>query len=108
VKLAYQGAPSRPEFPLTEAFAKTSNNSSVGRSGKATVLQDIKAHVASGGAYYECDPKVQSEVCLPLLDPNGKVVGIIDAESSKKGHFTAQRLALLVSLATECPSHLPR
>jgi L-methionine (R)-S-oxide reductase len=108
VKLAYRGAESRPEFPLTEAFAKTSNNSSVGLSGKARVLQDVKAHIASGGAYYECDPKVQSEVCLPLLDANGKVVGILDAESSKKSHYTGERLAMLVSLATECPSHLPR
>lgn len=108
VKLAYRGVESRPEFPLTEAFAKTSNNSAVGLSGKATVLQDLAAHIAAGGAYYECDPKVKSEVCLPLLDANGKVVGIIDAESTHAGHFTADRLALLVSLATECPSHLPR
>ena len=108
VKLAYRGAESRPEFPLTEAFARTSNNSAVGLTGKARVLQDVKAHIASGGAYYECDPKVQSEVCLPLLDANGKVVGILDAESAKKSHYTGERLAMLVSLATECPSHLPR
>jgi L-methionine (R)-S-oxide reductase len=107
VKLAYRGVESRPEFPLTAAFAKTSNNAAVALSGKATVLQDVKAHVASGGAYYECDPKVQSEVCLPLLDANGKVIGILDAESTKASHFTPERLALLVSLATESTSHLP-
>ncbi len=108
VKLAYRGVDSRPEFPLTEAFAKTSNNVAVALNGKARVLQDVKAHVASGGAYYECDPKVQSEVCLPILDPNGRVVGILDAESTKASHFTPERLAMLVSLATETPSHLPR
>lgn len=108
VKLAYRGAESRAEFPLTEAFAKSSNNAAVALSGKARVLQDVKAHVAGGGAYYECDPKVQSEVCLPLLDPNGKVIGILDAESTKASHFTPERLAMLVSLATEAPSHLPR
>ena len=108
VKLAYRGADSRAEFPLTAAFAKTSNNAAVALSGKARVLQDIKAHVADGGAYYECDPNVQSEACLPLLDPNGKVVGVLDAESTKPGHFTPERLAILVSLATECTSHLPR
>lgn len=108
VKLAYRGVESRAEFPLTEAFAKTSNNAAVGLSGKARVLQDVKAHVESGGAYYECDPKVQSEVCLPLLDANGKVVGILDAESTKPSHFTPERLAILVSLATECTTHLPR
>jgi putative methionine-R-sulfoxide reductase with GAF domain len=108
VKLAYRGVDSRPEFPLTDAFAKTSNNVAVALSGKARVLQDIKAHVASGGAYYECDPKVQSEACLPLLDPNGKVIGVLDAESTHSGHFTPEKLALLVSLATETTSHFPR
>lgn len=107
VKLAYRGVVSRAEFPLTEAFAKTSNNATVALSGKALVLQDVRAHVASGGAYYECDPKVQSEACLPLLDAGGKVVGIVDAESNQRAHFTPERLALLISLATECPSHLP-
>lgn len=108
VKLAYRGVESRPEFPLTEAFAKSSNNVAVALSGKALVIDDVKAHVAAGGAYYECDPKVQSEACLPLLDPNGKVVGIIDAEANKPKYFDRDRLALLVSLATECVSHLPR
>ena len=107
VKLAYRGVESRPEFPLTEAFAKTSNNAAVGLSGKARVLQDVRAHVAGGGVYYECDPKVQSEVCLPLLDHNGKVIGILDAESATPSHFTPERMALLVSLATESTSHLP-
>lgn len=108
VKLAYRGVESRPEFPLTEAFAKASNNAAVGLSGKAVLLQDVRAHRAAGGAYYECDPKVQSEVCLPLLDPNGKVVGILDAESNKAAHFTPERLAVLISLASELTSHLPR
>lgn len=108
VKLAYRGVDSRPEFPLTEAFAKTSNNVAVALSGKARVLQDIRAHVAGGGAYYQCDPKVQSEACLPLLDPNGKVIGLLDAESTRVGHFTPEKLAVLVSLATETTSHLPR
>jgi putative methionine-R-sulfoxide reductase with GAF domain len=107
VKLAYLGAFSRAEFPLTEAFAKTSNNVAVALSGKARVLADVKAHAAAGGAYYECDPKVQSEVCLPLLDANGKVVGLVDAESQRPGHFDPAKLAQLVALAVECPSHLP-
>lgn len=108
VKLAYRGAESRAEFPLTDDFAKKSNNVAVAMTGKARVVQDLAAHLASGGAYYECDPKVQAEACLPLFDPNGKVVGIIDAESTRRDHFIPARLALLVSLATECSSHFPR
>ena len=34
LKLAYVGAPSRPYFPLTAAFAAGSNNSSVAMSGE--------------------------------------------------------------------------
>jgi putative methionine-R-sulfoxide reductase with GAF domain len=108
VKLAYRGRESRPEFPLTEAFARSSNNVQVALTGKALVLDDVRAHVAAGGAYYECDPRVQSEACLPLLDANGKCVGIIDAESSQPRYFDKARQALLVSLATECVAHLPR
>jgi putative methionine-R-sulfoxide reductase with GAF domain len=108
VKLAYRGVESRAEFPLTDAFAKSSNNVQVALSGKALVIDDVRAHVASGGAYYECDARVQSEACLPILDANGKCVGIIDAESSKPKFFDRERLAQLVSLATECVGHLPR
>lgn len=107
VKLAYRGAHSRAEFPLTEAFAAKSNNVAVALSGKARVLDDVRAHAASGGAYYECDPQVQSEACLPVLDAAGKVVGLLDAESKHPRHFDAARLAQLVALATESASHLP-
>ncbi|MFZ5446382.1 MAG: GAF domain-containing protein [Myxococcota bacterium] len=108
VKLAYRGAESRAEFPMTDDFAARSNNVAVGRSGTARIINDVGAHLAQGGAYYECDPKVQSEACLPVLDANGKVVGIIDAEATQRGFFTPERLAALVALATELPSHFPR
>jgi putative methionine-R-sulfoxide reductase with GAF domain len=107
VKLAWRGAESRAEFPLTEAFALKSNNVAVALRGQARELQDVKAAVAAGGAYYECDPKVQSEVCLPLYDANGKVVGVLDAESHQSFFFGDQAMALLVALAVEAPSHLP-
>ncbi|MEW5741346.1 MAG: GAF domain-containing protein [Myxococcota bacterium] len=107
VKVAYSGKPSRAEFPLTDDFAKLSNNVAVALSGKARVIQDVKAHVGAGGAYYECDKDMQSEACLPLLDAKGAVVGILDAESAQKNGFTGERLAMLAVLATEVVSHLP-
>ncbi len=107
VKLAYEGVPSRAEFPLTEAFAKTSNNAAVGLSGTARVLADVQAHVQSGGAYYECDPKVRSEACLPVLADGGQVVGLIDAESPKPNFFDDEHLAMVVALALEVPHHFP-
>ncbi|WP_147694594.1 GAF domain-containing protein [Vogesella mureinivorans] len=99
VKLAYRGLPSRGEFPLTEDFALFSNNSRVGLSGRAAIVADVAAWQAAGGAYYECDPKVQSEVCLPVLAADGSVVGILDAEDARPGFFGEAEQAALAALA---------
>ncbi len=107
VKLAYYGAPSRAEFPLNADFAQISNNSSVGLSGKARVINDVSAYLAQGGEYYTCDPKVQAEACLPLLTQSGKIVGIIDAEDFRKNVFTADAMALLVAVCVTLPALLP-
>lgn len=93
VKESYLGIFSRPEFPLTQDFAKKSNNSTVGLKGKAIVIQDIEKHT---GAYYKCDGKVQSEFCLPILNLKKEVIGIIDAESFQKNFFS-QELLLQIS-----------
>jgi putative methionine-R-sulfoxide reductase with GAF domain len=99
VKLGYRGRPSRAEFPLTPDFAEISNNSRVGLSGWGVIIDDVGRWRAEGGSYYTCDPAVQSEVCLPVLDAEGRVLGIIDAEASAAGHFTAERQAWLAALA---------
>lgn len=100
VKLAYFGAESRAEFPLTAEFAQISNNSSVGLSGRGRIINDVEAYVASGGEYYTCDPKVQAEACLPVFDEQGEVVGIIDSEAFAKEFFSGQELALLLAVTT--------
>jgi L-methionine (R)-S-oxide reductase len=107
VKLASHGVPSRVLFPLTAAFAESSNNVAVARSGQARVLHDVQAHVAAGGAYYECDPKVRAEACLPVFSQTGVVVGLVDAEAVQPNFFTEPRLATLFALALEVPGHLP-
>lgn len=99
VKLAYQGLPSRAEFPLTEEFAAGSNNSRVGLTGWGVLIDDVAAWRAEGGGYYECDPKVKSEVCLPIVDEHDRVLGILDAESSQLGYFDASRQVWLAALA---------
>ena len=43
VKLAYVGRPSRAEFPLTKEFAEKSTNSTVGLTGRATVIASLIA-----------------------------------------------------------------
>jgi len=88
VKEAYVGEPSRAEFPLTEAFAERSNNSTVGRTGEAVLVDDVADY---DGPYYECDDNVQSEFCCPIL-AGDDVVGIIDAEAHEPDFFTDERV----------------
>jgi putative methionine-R-sulfoxide reductase with GAF domain len=92
LKLAYYGEFSRAEFPLNEEFAKGSNNSTVGLTGKAILINSVAAHE---GAYYQCDNKVNSEYCAPIFGENKKVIGIIDAEAFDENFFDQQKVARL-------------
>ncbi|MET3108365.1 L-methionine (R)-S-oxide reductase [Oxalobacteraceae bacterium GrIS 2.11] len=98
VKLAYYGAASRPEFPLTAEFAAISNNSTVGLSGMGRIINQVGAYRSAGGEYYTCDPKVNAEACLPVLGQNGAVLGIVDSETFLEQTFVGQELALLVAV----------
>jgi putative methionine-R-sulfoxide reductase with GAF domain len=95
IKESYQGIMSRPEFPLTKNFAKKSNNSTVGLTGKAIILQDIFFHK---GPYYKCDGNVQSEFCLPIISKKN-ILGIIDAESFQKNFYTNARILQIAKVA---------
>jgi L-methionine (R)-S-oxide reductase len=107
VKLSYVGRPSRAEFPLTREFAERSTNSTVGLTGRATVIDDVGKHVESGGGFYVCDDGIQSEACVPILDEARDVVGIVDAEAKPRGFFGAERLAVIAALALVAPALLP-
>jgi len=107
VKLAYVGRPSRAEFPLTREFAEKSTNSTVGLTGRATVIEDVSRHVEAGGGFYVCDDGVQSEACVPILDESRGVTGIVDAEANPKGFFGADRLAVVAALAIVAAPVLP-
>ncbi len=104
VKLAYFGAPSRAEFPITAEFAQISNNSSVAISGQARIIAEVASYVATGGEYYTCDPKVQAEACLPLFAANGELIGIIDAEAFTPNLYQGAEFALLIAVVTVLPS----
>jgi L-methionine (R)-S-oxide reductase len=107
VKLSYVGRPSRAEFPLTPEFAQGSTNSTVGLTGRALVIDDVKRHREAGGAFYVCDDEVQSEACLPLVDDARQVLGIIDAEAKPRAFFGTKRLVRLAALALVVPALLP-
>ena len=107
VKLAYVGRPSRAEFPLTQEFAAHSTNSSVGLTGHAIVIDDVRRHVEAGGGFYVCDGAVEAEACLPMLGERLDVAGIIDAEAHRRSFFDAERLAVLAALAIVAAPILP-
>lgn len=107
VKLAYSGRPSRAEFPLTREFAERSTNSTVGLTGRATVIEDVSRHVEAGGGFYVCDDGIQSEACVPILDEARAVAGIVDVEARPTGFFGAQRLAAIAALAMVSAAVLP-
>ncbi len=107
VKVAYVGRPSRAEFPLTQEFAQRSTNSTVGLTGRATVIDDVGKHVEAGGGFYVCDDGVQAEACVPILDEKRQVVGIVDAEALQRGFFGAERLAVIAALAIVASAVLP-
>lgn len=107
VKLSYVGRPSRAEFPLTPEFAQRSTNSTVGLTGRSTVIDDVSKHVEAGGGFYVCDDGVQSEACVPILDSQGEVVGIVDVEAKPRSFFGADRLAVVAALALVAPAVLP-
>ena len=107
VKVSYVGRPSRAEFPLTHEFAEKSTNSTVGLTGRATVIEDVSRHVEAGGGFYVCDDGVQSEACVPILDEAREVAGIVDVEAKPKGFFGADRLTVIAALALVAPAVLP-
>ncbi|MGE5096084.1 MAG: GAF domain-containing protein [Betaproteobacteria bacterium] len=107
VKVAYVGRPSRAEFPLTQAFAERSTNSTVGLTGRATVIDDVHRHVESGGGFYVCDDGIQSEACAPILDEARQVIGIVDAEARPRAFFGVERLAVVAALAIVASAVLP-
>ncbi|RJE73840.1 histidine kinase [Pseudoalteromonas sp. MSK9-3] len=107
LKLSYCGAPSRPLFPVNDTFAATSNNVQVVMSGLGRVINNVQSYVESGGEYYTCDPKVQSESCLPLYDEHMQCIGIIDAEAFRNDFFTAETLAILIAACIRIPHYLP-
>ncbi len=106
LKLAYHGAPSRPLFPLTQAFATGSNNVQVALSNTGRVINNVEQYLAQGGEYYTCDPKVKSEVCLPLFNLQNDCVGIIDAEAFNNDFFDEKALAVLIACCIKIPHFL--
>ncbi len=107
-KEAYRGRPSRALFPLTEEFARQSNNSTAALTLRAIVVEDVDEHVRAGRPYYECDAEVRSELCLPIVS-DGRAIGLLDLESFAPRAFgrDATLAASLVALTLVGAGLLP-
>ncbi len=66
----------------------------VARSGRPMRVGDVR----QCPDYYRASPSVLSEVCVPLVI-DGRVVGVLNAESSVLGYFNAADEQLLVAIA---------
>ena len=100
VKEAYVGAPSRAYFPLTPEFAAGSNNSTVGLAGEAVVITDTRK-ISDDVPYYSCDGAVRSELCAPIVDSTGAVIGIIDVEAFQPALFDDVRIGIVLDLCAQ-------
>jgi L-methionine (R)-S-oxide reductase len=107
VKVSYVGRASRAEFPLTREFAQRSTNTTVGLTGRSTVIDDVSKHVEAGGGFYVCDDGVQSEACVPIIGADRDVAGIVDVEAKPRSFFGAERLAVVAALAIVAAPVLP-
>ncbi len=55
------------------------------RSRRPLVVRDVRE---LGDQYVACDPRDQSEVVVPLLDPDGSCWGVLDLDSHDVGSFS--------------------
>lgn len=54
------------------------------QSGTSLVVRDVRE---LGESYVACDPRDQSEVVVPLIDPDGRTYAVLDLDSHDIGAF---------------------
>ncbi len=92
----YQGPPGCLEIPFGSGVCGAA--ASRGASLVVPDVHDFEGHIA-------CDPNAASEVVVPVFDPGGNVVAVLDIDSHQKAAFDeSDRSALerIVALLTPC------
>lgn len=104
-KAAY-GPKSPKEFEITKPIGIPVGKGIVGSvtlRGKAEIVNDT----SKDPRYIVDDLQRYSEITVPIIY-NGKVLGAIDCEHSKKGFFTQKHLSILTTIASLCANKLMR
>ncbi len=86
------------EIPLGKGIV-----GSVAQSGKPEIISDT----TRDPRYLVDDAFRYSEITVPIIS-NGKVLGVIDCEHSKKGFFTQKHLSILNTIASLCANKITR
>lgn len=84
------------EIPLGKGIT-----GSVALSGKPELIPDT----TKDPRYIVDDERRYSEIAVPIIS-NGKVLGVIDCEHSKKGFFTQKHLSILTTIASLCANKI--
>jgi ligand-binding sensor domain-containing protein/putative methionine-R-sulfoxide reductase with GAF domain len=84
------------EIPLGKGIT-----GSVAASGKAELITDT----TKDPRYIIDDEQRFSEITVPIIS-NGRVLGVIDCEHSKKGFFTQKHLSILTTIASLCANKI--
>ena len=73
----------------------------------ATALPVIINDTSTDSRYIVDDVRRYSEITVPII-ADGKVLGVIDCEHSKKGFFTQRHLSILTTIASLCAAKITK
>lgn len=106
VQKAAHGPKSPREFEITRPMGIEPGKGIVGSvalSGKAEIINDT----TRDSRYIVDDERRYSEISVPIIS-DGKVLGVIDCEHSKKRFFTQKHLSILTTIASLCANKIVR
>ncbi|HLG38531.1 MAG TPA: histidine kinase, partial [Chitinophagaceae bacterium] len=106
VQKAAHGRKSPREFEINKPIGIEVGKGIVGSvafSGKAEIIDDT----SKDPRYIVDDERRLSEISVPVVY-DGKVLGVIDCEHSKKGFFTQKHLSILNTIASLCANKIIR
>jgi ligand-binding sensor domain-containing protein/putative methionine-R-sulfoxide reductase with GAF domain len=106
VQKAAHGPKSPKQFEIARPIGIPVGRGIVGAvalSGKAEIIADT----SKDARYIVDDERRNSEISVPLIS-DGKVLGVIDCEHSKKGFFTQKHLSILTTIASLCANKVVR